>query len=84
MFACVTPTEVSVTKLDGTMQKVVASLTPYPASDPLSGVDWTPDGKWLVVTVANGTAQLFEISSGAVIDLTNVLGRNLIQASFVR
>jgi hypothetical protein len=83
-FACVSPTELSITRTDGTMQKSVASLAPYPISDPLSGVDWTPDGKWLVVAVANGTARLFEISSGAVIDLTDVLGRNLIQASFVR
>jgi WD40 repeat protein len=83
-FACVSPTELSITRTDGPMQKSVASLAPYPISDPLSGVDWTPDGKWLVVAVANGTARLFEISSGAVIDLTDVLGRNLIQASFVR
>jgi WD40 repeat protein len=83
-FACVSPTDVSITRIDGTNQKIIASMAPYPVSDPLSGVDWTPDGKWLVVAVANGTARLFEISSGAVIDLTDVLGRNLIQVSFVR
>ena len=50
-FACTTSSEVSVVRTDGTARRVVATYGEYDGPEGISGVDWTPDGKWLLVTV---------------------------------
>jgi WD40 repeat protein len=75
----------SVVRTDGTGLRVVADLF---RSDPddVSGVDWSPDGKWLVTTTTYDGAVLVEVSSGTLIPLS-ALGIGFPQvgeASFVR
>ena len=61
----------------------VVTTFQYPGPDDLSAADWTPDGKWLLVTTQNQSAELIEVSTGAVLPLTG-LGGGTWQASFVR
>jgi WD40 repeat protein len=84
-FACVGGLDMSVVRTDGTGLRVVADLF---RSDPddVSGVDWSPDGKWLVTTTTYDGAVLVEVSSGTLIPLS-ALGIGYPQvgeASFVR
>ena len=84
-FACVGTTDVSIVRTDGTGQRVVADLFSADPDD-VSGVYWSPDGKWLVTTTTYQGVVLVEVSSGAVIPLTNLgIGANQVrEASFVR
>lgn len=75
-FACMNADGLSIVRTDGTGRRIVA---PFGEPD-RSGVDWTPDGKWLLVSTS--PAMLFEVSTGAVLTLT-ALGP-IGQASFVR
>jgi hypothetical protein len=79
-FACVSLTNISVVKTDGTGQRVVISFAVFGGPDELSGVDWTPDGKW-ILAMLGGRPTLIEVSSGAVLPLTGVGG---FQPSFVK
>jgi Tol biopolymer transport system component len=80
-FSCQSSSDVSVMRTDGTGQRVVTSIL-Y-GVDGLSGVDWTPDGKWLLVTSSYQGAQLVEVATGSVLPLTG-LGYGFFQASVVR
>lgn len=82
-FACASPTEVSIVATDGTGQRVVAQFQDGDGPDLYSGVDWSPDGKWLVVMPRMWPALLVEVSSGTTIPLTG-LGGQYSQPSFVR
>jgi len=62
---------------DGTGRRVVVS---FPGSTFLTGLDWTPDGKWLLATP--GYANLYDVATGAMLPLSG-LGVSA-QASFVR
>jgi len=68
--------------VDGTGQRLVGQFEGY-GSHVLSGVDWAPDGKWLLMTTDSFRTQLVEVSSGVVVPLTG-LARPYYQASFVR
>lgn len=83
-FACLSSRVISVMRIDGSGARVVAALTGrgHPLED-LSGVDWSPDGKWLVTYVADEGLVLFEVSTGARIPVTNQ-DEGVSQASFVR
>jgi Tol biopolymer transport system component len=83
-FVCSTPTDVSVMRTDGTGRRVVASFPSFQGPDDLSGVDWTPDGKWLLVTTQYYGAQLIEVSTGAALPLSGLPNGSFFQASFVR
>jgi hypothetical protein len=80
-FACATSTDVSVVRTDGTGQRVV-SAAGIGGPDELSGLDWTPDGKWILAKLS-GKFALIEVSSGTVLPLTG-LGPDVLQGSFVR
>jgi Tol biopolymer transport system component len=82
-FACATLSDVSIMRTDGTGSRMVASLMTTGALDELSGVDWTPDGKWLLVMIGYRFPALVEVSSGAVLPLTGI-GAAYFQPSFVR
>jgi hypothetical protein len=73
-------TNISVVKTDGTGQRVLVSFAVYGGPDELSGLDWTPDGKW-ILAMLGGTPTLIEVASGALLPLTGVGG---FQPSFVR
>ena len=81
-FVCTTGTDVAIVRADGTGRRVVTTFQ-YPGPDDLSAADWTPDGKWLLVTTQNQSAELIEVSTGVVLPLTG-LGGATWQASFVR
>jgi len=85
-FACASVTEFSVMRTDGTGRRVV---TPFRADWPwpggpagVSGVDWSPDGKWLLAIVGR-YANLYDVTSGSMLPLSG-LGIDFSQASFVR
>ncbi|HEX7942520.1 MAG TPA: hypothetical protein VF488_11985 [Gemmatimonadaceae bacterium] len=82
-FACASPTDVSIVATDGTGQRVVAQFQNGEGPDHYSGVDWSPDGKWLVVMPPMWPALLIEVSSGTTVPLTG-LGGQYSQPSFVR
>jgi len=76
-IACASATDLSVMNSDGTGRRVVVS---FPGSTFLTGLDWTPDGKWLLATP--GYANLYDVMTGAMLPLSG-LGASA-QASFVR
>jgi len=80
-IACADPFNVSIMRADGTGQRVVATFGSF-GIDPLSGMDWTPDGKWLLANVIEGGA-LIEVSSGKVLSL-NAVSYPAFQAMFVK
>jgi WD40 repeat protein len=84
-FACLGANAVFIVRIDGTGQRQVADLF-NGDPDEISGVDWSPDGQWLLATTTYQGAVLVELSSGTVLPLTG-LGSDLSQvreASFVR
>jgi hypothetical protein len=81
-IACATPSGISTVKTDGTGQRVVAGYSGLAGADDLSGLDWTPDGKWILSMLGRRLA-LIEVSSGTVLPLTG-LGADALQGSFVR
>lgn len=81
-FACADQSSVSVVGTDGTGRRVVASLQAYGGPDDLSGLDWTPDGTWLLVKPRIKSAALVEVSSGTIVPLPGLLF--FTQLSFVR
>jgi hypothetical protein len=73
-FACTlnnlsSESNVSVMRTDGSGRRVLATFSPYDGPDGFSGVDWTPDGKWLLVTKNVGYAVLIEVSTGELLPL---------------
>jgi len=91
-FACLRQFEISIVRTDGTGQRIVADMSSAnwrlfdQNVDDRSGVDWSPDGKWLLVTTVYEGAVLIEVSSGALLPLRGV-GADIsqaFQASFVR
>ena len=82
-FACASQfSDVSIVGTDGTGHRVLAQFV-FDGPDQLSGVDWTPDGKWLLMTPPSRPPVLVEVASGVVLPLTG-LGEGAHQASFVR
>jgi hypothetical protein len=83
-FACASQGDVSIVGTDGTGARVVAQFPDGDGPDMYSGVDWSPDGKWLVMMPrASWPAILIEVSTGTKIPLTG-LGGQYSQPSFVR
>jgi hypothetical protein len=87
-FACTqnnlsSESTVSVMRTDGTDRRVVITFGAYEGPDGFSSVDWTPDGKWLLVTMNVGFALLVELSTGERLPLL-ALPSALFQAMFVR
>jgi hypothetical protein len=79
-FACTTLAEVSVVRTDGTDRRIVH---PTGGLDPYSSIDWTADGKWLLVMFADRYAALIEVSTDTVIPL-RALPAGAFQPMFVR
>ena len=82
-FACRDSSTISTIHTDGTNARILVSYDDYRLEDYLTGVDWSPDGKWILAWVSGPGYVLFEASSGRLIPLT-ALHDHLIQASFVR
>jgi len=82
-FACRDSSTVSTVRTDGTNPHTVVFYDDYRLEDFLTGVDWSPDGKWILAWVSGPGYVLFEVSSGRLIPLT-ALHDHLLQASFVR
>jgi hypothetical protein len=82
-FACATLfSSVYIMATDGTGHRVLANFPDGNGPDELSGLDWTPDGKWVLAMAGSG-AILVEVSTGTVVPL-NALGKGYFQPSFVR
>ena len=83
-FACLKARVVSVVKTDGTGARTVATVPGYgDGMEDLSSVDWSPDGKWILVYVAYQGPMLLEVATGTQFPLSNLSG-NYAQTSFVR
>jgi hypothetical protein len=82
-FACTGSRDVSVVRTDGTGRRVLATFGEYDGPDGYSGADWTPDGKWLLVTFRYSYVALVEVSTSTVLPLRG-LPNPLFQALFVR
>ena len=82
-IACTTASAISVMRADGTGRRVLVTYGEYGGPDGYSGVDWTPDGKWLLVTVDYSNAALVEVSTGTVLPLRG-LPNSVSQSLFVR
>jgi len=82
LFACFTPGYISVVRTDGTGQRILASFAGLGAPDELSGLDWSPDGNW-IVGVLGGKSVLIGVSDGTVLPLSG-LGPDALQGSFVK
>jgi hypothetical protein len=82
-FACTTSNNVSIVRTDGTGRRVVATFPAYQGPDGFSGVDWTPDGKWLLVMIEYDDAVLVDVSTGTVLPL-RALPNVYFQPLFVR
>ena len=82
-FACRDSSTISTINTDGANARILVSYDDYRLEDFLTGVDWSPDGKWILAWVSGPGYVLFEASSGRVIPLT-ALHDHLLQASFVR
>ena len=86
-FACGSATDLSVMRTDGTGRRVAHQfdLNAYPSVNgpvDLSGIDWSPDGKWLLA-IAGRYANLYDVAKDAVLPLSG-MGIDFSQASFVR
>jgi len=83
-FACTTGGDVSIMRSDGTGRRELAIFSPYAALDSYSSLDWTPDGKWVLVMVRDQYAALVEVSTGQVMPLRAALSAVDFQPMFVR
>jgi WD40 repeat protein len=52
-------TEVGVIRSDGTGQRVLATDLSY-----VGWIEWSPDGKWLIVSPWSGPVLLFDVQTG--------------------
>jgi len=78
-IACVTASAVLVINADGSNQRVLASR----AIQVLGGVDWSPDGAWLLISGPTAP-ELVSVVDGSSTVLTKLGGLgNLTQAAFV-
>jgi hypothetical protein len=74
---------VRTVRTDGTNARLVGSFTTtYGYLDDISGVDWTPDGEWLLIYLGQEGLTLLKATDGTLLPL--MLPRNYTQASFVR
>ena len=81
-FACAASNDVSIVRTDGTGRRVLATFPRYEGPDGFSGLDWTPDGKWLLVMIEYEDAVLVEVSTGTVLPLRD-LANSYFQPQFV-
>ena len=82
-FACLKARVVSVVKTDGTGARTVASFPGYgEGMEELSGVDWSPDGNWILVFLSYQGPMLLDVATGTQFPLS--LNAAYAQASFVR
>jgi hypothetical protein len=61
------PTEVGVIRSDGTGQRVFATDVRL-----VGWIEWSPDGKWLIVSPATGPVLLFDVQSGARLPVSSL------------
>ena len=78
-FACLTQDRLSVVNVDGSGSPAL-NISPFIES---GGVDWSPDGNWLIVNQVDAGPQLINANDGRVLNLRN-LGVGTFQLSFVR
>jgi Tol biopolymer transport system component len=80
-IACLTSNSVRIVNSDGSGERVLVTRT----IQTVGGVDWSPDGAWLLVTGASSVIpELISVTDGTVIALTKLSGNSfLVQAAFV-
>jgi Tol biopolymer transport system component len=81
-IACASPVDVFVMRTDGSGRRVVATFGEFGGQDGYSGTDWSPDGKWLLVTLPS-YPELVEVATGTEIPL-QALSNRAFQTLFVR
>ena len=85
-FACLVNEQLAVMNVDGTGVRMIPSTDPFTAFnryEEYAGVDWSPDGNWLIAQNSARGVQLVKVSDGSVIPLQALTG-SFIQAAFVR
>lgn len=85
-FACLINEELAVMNADGTGVRVIPVRedgTTGIRFEEVAGVDWSPDGNWLIAQSYTAGLELVKVSDGSVIGLPAIRG-SFIQAAFVR
>jgi hypothetical protein len=83
-FACLKARVISIVKTDGSGARTVASLPGFgDGMEALSGLDWSPDGNWILAFVGYQGPTLLDVATGTQFPLSQ-LGYGYAQASFVR
>jgi len=83
-FACLKARVISIVKTDGTGARTVVSLPGFgDGMEALSGLDWSPDGNWILAFVGYQGPTLVDVATGTQFPLSQ-LGYGYAQASFVR
>jgi hypothetical protein len=84
-FACLVNDQLSVMNVDGSGVRTIATGLPTYLSgyEEYAGIDWSPDGNWIIAQSIFTGVQLVRVSDGVVLPLSS-LGRAFTQVSFVR
>jgi WD40 repeat protein len=85
-FACLINEQLAVMNVDGTGVRIIPSFDPIGFGnryEEYAGVDWSPDGNWLIAQSSFRGIQLVKVSDGRVISLPALTG-SFSQAAFVR
>jgi WD40 repeat protein len=85
-FACLVNDELAVMNVDGSGLRIIQTVDPSGAPhryEEVAGIDWSPDGKWLVGQALARGPQLVHVADGFVLSLPT-LSASYTQAAFVR
>jgi hypothetical protein len=85
-FACLINEQLAVTNVDGSGVRMIPSTNAngfVNRYEEYAGIDWSPDGNWLIAQSSSRGVQLVKVSDGTVIPLPT-LTASFTQAAFVR
>ena len=77
-FACLTNNTLTVMNIDGSAQRVVGTTF-----DDLSGLDWSPDGAWILARSLGAGYEVVNVADSSALPL-QTFGSGYTQLSFVR
>jgi WD40 repeat protein len=85
-FACLINEQLAVVNADGSGVRMIPSTDPFAAFnryEEYAGIDWSPDGNWLIAQSSFRGVQLVKVSDGTIIPLPTLTG-SFTQPAFVR
>jgi Tol biopolymer transport system component len=83
-FACLVNDELAVMNVDGSGARTIPTDLPLylRGYEEYAGIDWSPDGNWIIAQNISTGVQLVRVSDGVILPLS--IGRAFTQVSFVR